>query len=61
MAHDVVIRGGQIVDGTGNEPVAGDLAIGSALGFPAGFPYSDQLFLQSSLPRADVIHRKLRH
>jgi len=27
MAHDVVIRGGQIVDGTGNEPVAGDLAI----------------------------------
>ncbi|MFP8879833.1 MAG: amidohydrolase family protein [Myxococcota bacterium] len=27
MAHDVVIRGGQIVDGTGCEPVAGDLAI----------------------------------
>ncbi len=27
MAHDIVIRGGQLVDGTGNEPVAGDLAI----------------------------------
>ena len=27
MAHDIVIRGGQLVDGTGAEPVAGDLAI----------------------------------
>ena len=27
MAHDIVIRGGQIVDGTGAEPVEGDLAI----------------------------------
>jgi len=27
MAHDIVIRGGQIVDGTGREPVPGDLAI----------------------------------
>ena len=27
MAHDLVIRGGRIVDGTGAEPVAGDLAI----------------------------------
>lgn len=27
MAHDIVIRGGQIVDGTGREPVRGDLAI----------------------------------
>ena len=27
MAHDIVIRGGQIVDGRGNEPVPGDLAI----------------------------------
>ena len=27
MAHDIVIRGGQLVDGTGGEPVAGDLAI----------------------------------
>ncbi|MDG2306887.1 MAG: amidohydrolase family protein [Candidatus Binatia bacterium] len=27
MAHDIVIRGGQIVDGTGADPVAGDLAI----------------------------------
>ena len=25
--HDVVIRGGMIVDGTGAEPFAGDLAI----------------------------------
>jgi N-acyl-D-amino-acid deacylase len=27
MAHDIVVRGGQLVDGTGNEPVQGDLAI----------------------------------
>ena len=27
MAHDIVIRGGHLVDGTGNEPEAGDLAI----------------------------------
>ena len=27
MAHDIVIRGGDIVDGTGAEPVPGDLAI----------------------------------
>lgn len=27
MAHDIVIRGGQIVDGTGAEPLRGDLAI----------------------------------
>ena len=27
MAHDIVIRGGEIIDGTGAEPVAGDLAI----------------------------------
>ena len=27
MAHDIVIRGGQLVDGTGREPFAGDLAI----------------------------------
>ncbi len=27
MAHDLVIRGGQIVDGSGAEPVPGDLAI----------------------------------
>ncbi|MFP6638869.1 MAG: amidohydrolase family protein, partial [Myxococcota bacterium] len=27
MAHDIVIRGGQIVDGTGAEPTPGDLAI----------------------------------
>jgi N-acyl-D-aspartate/D-glutamate deacylase len=27
MAHDIVIRGGQIVDGSGAEPVASDLAI----------------------------------
>ncbi len=27
MAHDIVIRGGQIVDGSGAEPVPGDLAI----------------------------------
>ncbi len=27
MGHDIVIRGGRIVDGTGAEPVAGDLAI----------------------------------
>ena len=27
MAHDIVIRGGQLVDGTGAEPYAGDLAI----------------------------------
>ncbi len=27
MAHDIVIRGGQLVDGTGAEPVRGDLAI----------------------------------
>ncbi len=27
MAHDIVIRGGQIVDGSGSEPVHGDLAI----------------------------------
>lgn len=27
MSHDIVIRGGQLVDGTGQEPVAGDLAI----------------------------------
>jgi len=27
MAYDVVIRGGSIVDGTGSEPVAGDLAV----------------------------------
>ncbi|MEN8158736.1 MAG: amidohydrolase family protein [Myxococcota bacterium] len=27
MAHDIVIRGGQLVDGTGREPERGDLAI----------------------------------
>ena len=27
MAYDIVIRGGQIVDGTGKEPVHGDLGI----------------------------------
>ena len=27
MAHDIVIRGGELVDGTGREPVRGDLAI----------------------------------
>ncbi len=27
MTHDIVIRGGEIVDGTGSEPVPGDLAI----------------------------------
>jgi N-acyl-D-aspartate/D-glutamate deacylase len=27
MAHDIVVRGGQLVDGTGNEPIPGDLAI----------------------------------
>ena len=27
MTHDIVIRGGQIVDGTGSEPVPGDVAI----------------------------------
>ena len=27
MAHDIVIRGGHLVDGTGSEPVRGDLAI----------------------------------
>ena len=27
MAHDIVIRNGDIVDGTGAEPVPGDLAI----------------------------------
>ena len=27
MAHDLVIRGGMIVDGTGSEPVAGDVAV----------------------------------
>jgi len=27
MSHDTVIRGGQLVDGTGQEPYAGDLAI----------------------------------
>ena len=27
MAHDIVIRGGQITDGTGAEPIRGDLAI----------------------------------
>ena len=27
MAHDLIIRGGQLVDGSGREPVPGDLAI----------------------------------
>src|ERR1700746_2128886 len=27
MAHDIVIRGGKIVDGTGREPYRGDLGI----------------------------------
>ncbi len=27
MAHDIVIRGGELVDGTGADPVSGDLAI----------------------------------
>jgi N-acyl-D-aspartate/D-glutamate deacylase len=31
MAHDIVIRGGQIVDGTGNDPIAGDVAISDGL------------------------------
>ena len=31
MAHDIVIRGGEIVDGTGNGPVHGDLAIDGGL------------------------------
>ncbi len=31
MAHDIVIRGGNIADGTGAEPVRGDLAIDNGL------------------------------
>lgn len=31
MAHDIVIRGGDIVDGTGAEPVRGDLAMDNGL------------------------------
>jgi len=31
MAHDIVIRGGNIVDGTGAEPVSGDVAIDDGL------------------------------
>ena len=31
MAHDIVIRGGELVDGTGSEPVPGDLAIDDGL------------------------------
>ncbi len=31
MAHDIVIRGGEIVDGTGTEPIPGDLAIDDGL------------------------------
>src|ERR1700753_81573 len=27
MAHDIVIRGGKIVDGTGAEPYSGDIAV----------------------------------
>ena len=27
MAHDIVIRGGELVDGTGSGPVSGDLAV----------------------------------
>ena len=27
MNHDIVIRGGTMVDGTGSEPIAGDVAI----------------------------------
>ena len=34
MAHDIVIRGGQVVDGTGSEPVPGDLAIDAGVDFP---------------------------
>ena len=31
MAHDIVIRGGELVDGTGADPVAGDLAVDDGL------------------------------
>lgn len=31
MTHDIVIRGGHIVDGTGKEPVRGDLAINGGI------------------------------
>lgn len=31
MTHDIVIKGGSIVDGTGKEPIAGDLAIDDGL------------------------------
>ena len=31
MAHDIVIRGGELVDGTGSDPVPGDLAIDDGL------------------------------
>ena len=31
MAHDIVIRGGELVDGTGADPVSGDLAIDDGL------------------------------
>ena len=31
MAHDIVIRGGKIVDGTGAEPIPGDIAIDDGL------------------------------
>ncbi|MYG12643.1 MAG: D-aminoacylase, partial [Gammaproteobacteria bacterium] len=31
MAHDLVVRGGQLVDGAGGEPRLGDLAIDDGL------------------------------
>jgi hypothetical protein len=48
-AFDLIIRGGQIADGTGAEPVPGDVAWSAALRSPgSGFPASGSVAVISA-------------
>ncbi len=65
MTYDIIIRGGSIVDGTGSEPVKGDVAIKDGLIAAIGTVEGDskhcdrrEAFSESDLPfRTDIVDR----